>query len=61
VNPTDKPAKTIPVPEGQARVVDHDSLEQPDTRPLIKQFDLGARRGIVLLKPGKAIGNSDNR
>jgi len=58
VNPAEKPAHAVHVPEGEARVVDHDSLEHPETRPLMTEFDLAAHRGIVLLKRGKAIGQS---
>lgn len=61
VNPADKPAAGIDVPSGEARVVDHDTLTEPDTRPLVKRFSLPARRGVILLKAGHAIGNSDNQ
>ena len=37
-----------------------DNLELPESRPLLRKLDLPAHRGIVLLKAGRAIGNSDN-
>lgn len=61
VNPTGEPAQDVAVPQGEARVVTHDSLERPDVSPCVRQFDLAAHRGIILLKSGRAIGNSDNR
>jgi hypothetical protein len=60
VNPTPQPAIGVAVPHGEARIVDHDNLERPQMRPLLRQFDLPAHRGIVLLKAGRAVGNSDN-
>jgi hypothetical protein len=60
VNPTDKPAEGVAIPAGEAYVVDHDTLEQPTAHPAVRRFDLAARRGVVLLKPGRAIGNADN-
>jgi len=60
INPTDKPAADVAVPDGEARVIDHDALEQPESRPPVRRFELPAHRGVVLLRTGKAIGNSDN-
>jgi hypothetical protein len=50
VNPTDTPAKGLPVPQGEARVLDHGTFEHPDAQPLVDHFDLAAHRGIVLLR-----------
>jgi hypothetical protein len=61
VNPTTADARSILVPHGQARVLNHDTFEHPDTQPLTDRFDLPAHRGIILLKPGHLIGNGDNR
>ena len=61
VNPTGQNAFGIDVPNGAARVVDHDCLEQPETKPLVRQFDLPAHRGVVLLKVGRKIGDQDNQ
>jgi hypothetical protein len=60
VNPTAEPATGMSVPDAEARVVDHETLEQPESQPLVRQFDLPPHRGIVLLKPGHALGDSDN-
>lgn len=60
VNPADKPATGVAVPEGEARLIDHDALESPESRPLVRRFDLAARGGVILLKPGHALGNADN-
>jgi len=60
VNPTPSSATWVAVPQGEARIIDHDSLQRPDASPLVRQFDLPAHRGVVLLKAGRAIGNSDN-
>jgi hypothetical protein len=38
VNPTTAPAAGIAVPRDRARVIDHDALEQPESRPLVEQF-----------------------
>lgn len=61
VNPTEEPAVGVAVPQGEARVIDHDALAHPESRPVVRRFDLPARRGVVLLKPGRALGDSDNR
>jgi SAM-dependent methyltransferase len=58
VNPTPQLAMGIVVPQGAARIVDHDTLERPDSRPLVGQFDLPPHRGIVLLKQHRALGNA---
>jgi len=60
VNPTQQDARAVPVPRGQARVLDHDTFRSPERQPLVRTFDLPSRRGIVLLKPGRLIGNGDN-
>ncbi|MDH7568874.1 MAG: putative glycoside hydrolase [Armatimonadota bacterium] len=61
VNPTTSEARAVPVPTGRARVLDHHTLEKPDTQPLVDRFDLPAHRGCVLLKPDRQAGNGDNR
>lgn len=60
VNPTPQAATGLGVPQGEARLIDHDSLQTPGSRPLVRYFDVPAHRGFVLLKPGRTIGNSDN-
>jgi hypothetical protein len=57
VNPSDKPAQGVAVPEGEARVIDHETLEQPEKSPLVSRFDLAAHRGIILLRAGKVLVN----
>jgi hypothetical protein len=59
VNPTDTLVKGVPVPQGQARALDHYTFEHPDTSPLVARFDLPAHRGIVLLKSGRHAGNTE--
>jgi len=59
VNPTPEPALEVAVPDGEARVVDHNTLEQVESRLLVRHFDLGAHRGIVLLKAGCSIQNGN--
>ena len=59
VNPTPQPALEVAVPQAEARVVDHDALEQPESRPLVRHFDLPAHRGILLLKAGCSIQNGN--
>lgn len=56
VNPSQQDAQGVAVPEGEARLVDHDNLEHPEAAPLLRQFDLPAHRGAALLKPGQSIG-----
>lgn len=58
VNPTTTPVTGIAVPQGQARVIDHAALEQPESRPLVTQFDLPAHHGVILLKAGHALGKN---
>ncbi len=58
VNPAAEPALGIVVPQATARVVDHETFERAKTQPLVRQFDLPAHRGIVLLKEGQAIGKA---
>jgi len=60
VNPTTTDATGVVVPCGQARLIDHDQLRKADAAPLVRSFDLPSHRGIVLLKPGRRIGNEDN-
>jgi len=61
VNPTTSDARGIHVPGGgTARVLDHDTFKHPDRKPLIDQFNLPSHRGVILLKPGKQVGNDDN-
>ncbi|NUQ02017.1 MAG: hypothetical protein HUU35_19390 [Armatimonadetes bacterium] len=45
---------------GQARVISHACLKNPEAAPLVSSFDLPYYRGVVLLKPGRQLGNSDN-
>ncbi len=61
VNPTRQDARAVPVPHGEARVLDHDSFRRPERQPLLRTFDLPSQRGIVLLKPGRLVGNGDNK
>ena len=56
VNPTEFVAQGVPVPQGQARVLDHYSFEHADAQPLVTRFDLPAHRGVVLLKAGRHVG-----
>jgi len=60
VNPSLDDATGIAVPSGQARIVDHSNFMDPGASPLVTSFDLPARRGVVLLKDGRLIGNGDN-
>jgi len=61
VNPSKADARSVPVPgDGKARVLNHDTFLDADTQPLVERFDLPVHRGIILLKPGRAIGNRDN-
>ncbi len=60
VNPGFKPA-VVQVPEGRARVINHDNFKQPEAAPLVKQFNLPAHRGVILLREGRRLGNADNR
>jgi len=60
VNPLYEDAVGVRVPVGSARVITHANLHHPDTAPLVTQFDLPKHRGVILLKSGRALGNSDN-
>lgn len=60
VNPGTQNVQAIAVPGGQARVINHDNLRNAESARLVDRFDLPARTGCILLKPGRAIGNSDN-
>jgi hypothetical protein len=60
VNPTDAVAQNVAVPEGQARVLNHDNFEHAEGQALVSRFDLAAHRGVVLLKAGRQVGNMDN-
>jgi hypothetical protein len=61
VNPSlETSISDIAVPEGSARVIDHDELEDAETAPLVATFDLPAKRAVVLLREGRLIGNEDN-
>ena len=53
--------KAVPVPKGQAYVVTHSNLKDPLSGGLVKTFDIGDNRGLILLKKGKKIGNQDNK
>jgi hypothetical protein len=60
VNPTPKDARQIRVPKGRARLIGHAALKDPDSVPLVTEFDLPARTGRVLLREGRKLGNEDN-
>ena len=60
VNPSQKSARGIKVPAGRARVINHSNFKHPETAPLVTRFDLPAHRGVILLKEGRKLGNSDN-
>ena len=60
-NPTKIDAKGVSVPEGQARILTHDTFEQADSQPLVASFDLPSHRGVILLRDGRKVGNEDNR
>lgn len=60
VNPLGQDVQRIGIPGGQARVINHDNLRNPESAPLVNRFNLPARTGCILLKPGREIGNSDN-
>jgi hypothetical protein len=57
VNPTDALAQGVPVPQGQARVLDHGTFEHPQAQPLVTRFDLPSHRGVILLKAGRQAGD----
>jgi hypothetical protein len=59
VNPTATDARGVPIPTGQARVLDHYTFEHADAQPLVWRFDLPAHRGVILLKPGRRVGSAD--
>jgi hypothetical protein len=59
VNPSPQEALGVPVPQGEARLIDHDNLEHPQAAPLLSQFDLPAHRGAVLLKAARPIGGPE--
>jgi hypothetical protein len=59
VNPTDTPAQGVLIPGGQARILDHYTFEHPEAQPLVTRFDLPAHRGVVLLKAGRHMGNTE--
>ncbi|MCD6360238.1 MAG: hypothetical protein J7M38_05175, partial [Armatimonadetes bacterium] len=61
VNAKWEDARAVPVPEGRARVIDHSNFKSPEDAPLVTRFDLPLHRGIVLLREGHDIGNSDNQ
>jgi hypothetical protein len=60
VNPTRQHASGVAVPKGTARILTHDTFKAPEQSPLVDQFDLPIHRGVILLKPGRHAGNSDN-
>jgi hypothetical protein len=59
-NPSADDAQDVAVPDGQARVLDHDNFQDAESVPLVTSFDLASHRGAVLLKEGRAAGNEDN-
>jgi hypothetical protein len=59
VNPTENLVQGVHVPKGQARVLDHYTFENSEAQPLVTRFDLQAHRGVVLLKPGRHVGDID--
>jgi len=61
VNPTDQDVTGVSAPGGgQARLLNHDNFKQAEAQPLVSQFDLPVHRGVILLKPGRQVGNQDN-
>jgi hypothetical protein len=54
-------ASNVVVPRGEARVLNHDNFKNPDKVAFVTKFNLLGNRGIVLLKPGRKIGNEDNK
>jgi hypothetical protein len=61
VNPTQSTLNNLSVPTGQARVVDHYNLGTANSTALVSTYSIGPLTGIILLKPGHSITNSDNR
>ena len=60
VNPTPTDARGIRVPRGKARLIGHAALKNPESVPLVTEFDLPARTGRILLREGRKLGNQDN-
>ncbi|MBC7288194.1 MAG: hypothetical protein H5T86_09170, partial [Armatimonadetes bacterium] len=60
VNPSQQDASGVAVPAGRARVINHDNFRNPDAAPLVGNFDLPKHRGVILLREGRQLGNSDN-
>jgi hypothetical protein len=57
VNGTLADLTAIPVPEGSARVITHESLLDPQSQPLVTSFDLPLHRGVILLRDGAELGS----
>jgi hypothetical protein len=51
---------TFAVPTGMARVVTHDNLGSASSAPLVASAAVSAGRGVIFLKAGRAIDDSDN-
>jgi hypothetical protein len=60
VNPGTTDAKDVPSPVAGVRVVNHANLRSVTGTQPVARFDLAAHRGVILLKPGRKIGNEDN-
>jgi hypothetical protein len=60
VNPGKEQHTSLKVPGGRARVLDHRNFKAWRDAPLVDTFDLPPMRGVVLLREGRAAGNTDN-
>ena len=59
VNPGTSSA-TVTVPSGSGRVLTHANFKTPMNAPLVTQFALAPKRGVLVLKDGREVGNADN-
>ncbi len=60
VNPGKLEVNNLETPAPKLRVLNHANFRKADEAPLVSRFDLPARRGVILLKPGRQISNKDN-
>ncbi|MGK3959902.1 putative glycoside hydrolase [Sorangium sp. So ce118] len=60
-HPQEPVTLTFAVPEDMARVVTHDNLGASASAPLVSSAPVPPGHAIILLKPGHAIDDSDNR
>jgi len=60
VNPGKERLVGLKVPVGRTRVLDHRNFKAWSEAPLVDTFDLAPMRGVILLREGRAAGNSDN-